>query len=127
LGDETFIVLKDRVEKTPICTSSIRWVRVKILEQYKGSNDCGIWVCNAIWAYLTQFVIRQRLLENLKGRDISTDVGIIRGDFSGAELECDVSAQHLGIMGRKHMMRIIQQKVIDPTDEVLQSVCFLVN
>ena len=41
---------------------------------------------------------------------------------------CDASAQHLGIMGRKHnMMRTIQQKAIDPTDEVLQSVCFRVN
>ena len=40
----------------------------------------------------------------------------------------DVSAQQLGIMGRKHnMMRTIQQKAIDPTDEVLQSVCFLIN
>jgi len=57
-------------------------------EQYKGSNDCGIWVCNAIGAYLTQVVIRQRLLGNVKDRDISTDVGIIRGDFSGAEFEC---------------------------------------
>jgi hypothetical protein len=43
--------------------------------------------------YLAQVVIRQRLLEDVKDRDISTDVGIIRGDSSGAELECDVSAQ----------------------------------
>ena len=56
-------------------------------EQFKGSNDCGIWVCNAIGAYLTQVVIRQRLLENVKDRYISTDVGIIRGDFSGAEFD----------------------------------------
>ena len=40
----------------------------------------------------------------------------------------DVSAQQLGIMGRKHnMMRTIQQKAIDPTDEALQSVYFRVN
>jgi hypothetical protein len=35
LGDKTFTVLKDQVEKTMICTSSSRLVRVKIPEQYK--------------------------------------------------------------------------------------------
>ena len=40
----------------------------------------------------------------------------------------DVSAQQLGIMDQKHnMMRTIQQKAIDPTDEALQSVYFRVN
>jgi hypothetical protein len=86
LGDETLTVLKDRVEKTLICTSSSRWVRVKIPEQYKGSNNCGIWVYNAIGAHLTQVVIRQCLLENVKDRDVSTDIGIVRGNFSEADL-----------------------------------------
>ena len=98
-------------------------------EQYKGSNDCGIWwVCNAIGAYLTQVVIPQRLLKNVKDGDISTNVGIVCGDFSEADLKCDVSAQQHGIMGRKHMTRTIQWgKEIDPTDEALQLVCFRVN
>ena len=72
-------------------------------------------------------VICQRLLENVKDGDISTDVGIVCGDFIEADLKCVVSAQQHGIMGPKHMMRTIQWKEIDPTDEALQSVCFRVN
>ena len=127
LGDEMFTVLKDWIEKTTICTLSSRWVRVKIPEQYKVEYGSAV---AAIGADLTQEVmICQHLLKNVKDRDISTDGSIVRGDFSEAELEGDVSAQQLGIMGRKHiiMMRTIQQMAIDPTDEALQSVCFHVN
>ena len=94
LGDETFTVLKDRVEKTPICTSSSRLSRQNaraIQRQAQMTVEYG----SAMPLGLTS--------------DIPIDVGIVCGDFIEADLKCVVSAQQHGIMGCKHMMRTTQR------------------
>jgi len=114
--------LKRLLSSTPLVTGRTKWIKARMLKQAALSNDCAVWMCCIAGAYV-KCLQNDGVLERLDSTDISCDTGVNEEVVNEIEVTMSpTTTEHIGKLGRKHMLQTFANNNCDLTDEVFNHI-----
>ena len=95
-------ILKDLLQKTPLGTDEMTWIKATVPKQGRFTNDCGVFASCFSLLYVHGLVVARRLgkeLEACPARPVLEPVKSV-----ALELPKSMSANKFGSLGRKYML-----------------------